>query len=77
MSKGKNQHVTKHPNGWQVKGEHNSKATKVTKTKEEAVEKAKEIAKNQESELIIHNKNGQISEKNSYGNDPCPPKDKE
>ena len=30
MAKGKNQHVVKHPDGWAVKGEGNSKATKVT-----------------------------------------------
>lgn len=28
------------------------------------------------TEHVIHNSNGRISEKNSYGNDPCPPKDK-
>lgn len=76
MSKGKNQHVTTHSDGWQVKGENNSKATKVTSTKNEAIEIAKKIAQNQKSELIIHTKDGKISEKNSYGNDPCPPKDK-
>ncbi|PIP89012.1 MAG: hypothetical protein COW01_15605 [Bdellovibrionales bacterium CG12_big_fil_rev_8_21_14_0_65_38_15] len=33
-------------------------------------------AKRFETEHVIHKSNGQISEKNSYGNDPCPPKDK-
>nr|WP_084389162.1 DUF2188 domain-containing protein [Fusibacter sp. 3D3] len=32
------------------------------------------MAKNQQSELVIHRPNGQIREKNSYGNDPYPPK---
>lgn len=33
MSKGKNQHVTPHPNGgWQVKGEGNIRATARTQT---------------------------------------------
>lgn len=32
MSKGKNQHVVKHPDGWAVKGAGNSKATKVIRT---------------------------------------------
>lgn len=74
---GKNQHVVPNPNGgWDVKGEGNSKVTKHTNTKAEAEAIAKEIAKNQKSELIIHNKNGQISDKDSFGNDPCPPKDK-
>lgn len=73
---GKNQHVISYLNGWAVKGEGNSKPTKITKTKAEAEQIAREIAKNQKSELIIHNKDGKISDKDSFGNDPCPPKDK-
>lgn len=71
----KNQHVTPSPGGgWQVKGAGNSKATKITKTQGEAKAIAKTIAKNQHSELIIHNQHGKIREKNSYGNDPFPPR---
>lgn len=71
---GKNQHVVKHPDGWAVKGAGNEKATKVTKTQQEAINIAKEIAKNQQSEMLIHGTNGRIREKNSYGNDDYPPK---
>lgn len=72
---GKNQHVTKHPSGlWQVKGAGNSKATARTATQKQAIEIARGIAKNQKSELIVHGINGQIRAKNSYGNDPYPPK---
>jgi hypothetical protein len=39
------------------------KATVVCDTQKEAIEKGKEIAKNQESELLIHGKNGEIREK--------------
>ncbi len=73
---GKNQHVVTHPDGWAVKGEGNEKATKVVDTQKEAIEIAREIAKNQESELVIHGKDGKIRDKDSYGNDPNPPKDK-
>lgn len=69
MTKGKNQHVTKHGDGWQVKGAGNQKATKVTETQKEAINIAREIAKNQSSELIIHGKNGQIRQKDSQGDD--------
>ena len=72
---GKNQHVTKHPNGgWQVKGAGNCKATVHTQTQAEAIKIAVGIAKNQKSEVIVHGENGRIREKNSYGNDSCPPK---
>ena len=71
---GKNQHVTPHPDGgWQEKGAGNSKATVRTATQAEAIAVAKGIARNQESELFIHGMNGQIRERNSYGNDPYPP----
>ncbi|MGL6066826.1 MAG: DUF2188 domain-containing protein [Cetobacterium sp.] len=65
-----NQHVTKHPNGWQVKGAGNSKATVVFNTQKEAQTRAIEIAKNQKSEVVIHGKDGRIRAKDSYGNDP-------
>lgn len=72
---GKNQHVTPHPDGgWQVKGAGNSKATAKTDTQAQAIDRAKEIARNQESEVVIHRPNGQIRDKDSYGNDPYPPK---
>jgi hypothetical protein len=75
MTKGKNQHVTKHPEGWQVKGAGNSKATVVVDTQAEAIKIAREIAINQESEVVIHGENGKIRDKDSYGTDPNPPKD--
>ena len=72
---GKNQHVTKHPGGgWQIKGEGNQRATVITNTQQEAINKARDIARNQKSELYIHGRDGKIREKNSHGNDPHPPK---
>jgi len=73
MSK-KNQHVVPHGDEWAVKGAGNRKATSVHSTQAEAIERARSIAQNQQSELLIHGENGQIREKNSYGNDPFPPK---
>ena len=72
---GKNQHVTPHPDGgWQVKGAGNDHATARTTTQKGAIDIAREIARNQESELVIHRPNGQIRDKDSYGKDPFPPK---
>jgi hypothetical protein len=75
MSKGKNQHVVKHPDGWAVKGEGNSKATRVTKIQQEAIDIAEDIARNQRSDTKVHGRDGKIRAGNSYGNDPHPPKD--
>lgn len=72
---GKPQHVTKHTKGgWQVKGAGNVRATKRTETQAEANAIAIRIATNQKSEVVIHDKNGKIRAKNSYGNDPFPPR---
>ena len=72
---GKNQHVTPHPaGGWQVKGAGNSKATIRTSTQAKAIDIAKGIAKNQHAGVLIHGRNGQIRAKDSYGNDPFPPR---
>ena len=71
----KSQHVTPHPSGgWQVKGAGNKRATVRTLTQKEAISVARQISKNKEAEMVIHRTNGQIREKNSYGNDPFPPK---
>ena len=45
------------------------------KTKEIAVAIGREIARSLKVEHTIHKADGSIGEKNSYGNDPYPPKD--
>ena len=57
-----------------VRGAGNQRVTKITRTQREAIDIAREIARNQESELLIHRPNGQIRDRDSYGNDPYPPK---
>lgn len=71
----KEQHVTPHKDGWQVKGAGNERATVVTRTQREAISAATEIARNNKTEVVIHGQDGRIRDKDSYGNDPCPPKD--
>jgi Uncharacterized protein conserved in bacteria (DUF2188) len=74
MAKGKNQHVVPHGNDWAIKGAGNNKYTQIVPTQSLAISFAKEIAKNQESELFIHNRQGKIRERNTYGNDENPPR---
>ncbi len=45
------------------------------RTKEDAVERGRELARRDRTEHVIHTMDGRIAEKNSYGNDPCPPRD--
>ena len=70
----KNQHVVPRKGSWAVRGEGNERATNVTPTQKEAIDIARGIAKNQQSELVIHRRDGRIRERDSYGNDPYPPK---
>ena len=70
----KNQWVVKRENGWAVRGEGNSKDTSHHATQQEAIDAGRAIARNQQSELIVQNRSGRIRERDSYGNDPYPPK---
>ena len=71
---GKNQHVVPHEGGWAVRGAGNERATSVHETQAAAIEAARGIAQNQPSELLIHGRNGQIRERDSFGGDPFPPR---
>lgn len=71
---GKNQHVVPHDGQLAVLGEGNQRVTKITRTQQEAIDIAREISRNQESELLIHRPDGRIRARDSHGNDPYPPK---
>ena len=40
-------------------------------TKDEAVERGRELARERQTEHVIHNQDGEIAERSSYGNDPA------
>ena len=71
-----NQHVVPNNGQWQVKRQGSEKATKNFETQKQAIDYARSIAIKQQSELVIHGRDGRIRDKDSYGNDPYPPKDK-
>jgi hypothetical protein len=73
---GKNQHVVPNEAGWAVKGAGNARATVVKNTQSAAINAARTIAKHEQAEVVIHGRNGQIRDSDSYGNDPCPPHDR-
>jgi hypothetical protein len=76
MKKGGGVHTVPSPigRGWWNKV--NGRVKSRHRVKEEAVAAGREMAKQLKVEHSIHREDGQIREKNSYGNDPCPPKDK-
>jgi hypothetical protein len=74
---GKNVHVTHRASGkWAVVGEGNSRASGLFNTQRAAIDAGRDIARNNRAELVIHDRENRIRDKDSLGNDPCPPKDK-
>lgn len=70
-------HVVPNPSGgWDLKRGGASRASAHTETKQQAVDRGREISRNQGTELRIHNKDGKIGRSDSHGNDPNPPRDK-
>jgi hypothetical protein len=62
--------------GWDIKKGGASRGSGHFSHKEKAIDRAREISRNQRTELLIHNRDGKISRTDSHGGDPCPPKDK-
>lgn len=61
---------------WETKKEGQAKPLASSHTKATAGEKSVKEAKKAEVEHVIHNKDGKISDKDSYGKDYNPPIDK-
>ena len=62
----RNQHVVPHSEGWAVKAEGSSRATRIFMTQDEAIEYGREIAINQHAELVIHNRKGEVRKRRNY-----------
>ena len=56
----RHQHVVPHDDGWAVKGEGNERVTAVYEKQSQAIERAKDIAYNYRSSVIIHGRDGSI-----------------
>lgn len=59
---------------WKVQSVGARKAAGLFDRKSEARARGIELAKNQGAELYVQKQNGTIHERNSYGNDPFPPR---
>ncbi|MEJ1962930.1 MAG: DUF2188 domain-containing protein [Gammaproteobacteria bacterium] len=68
-------HVVHNPlGGWDVKRGGAERASSHHDTKREALSDAREVSRNQGTELRIHNLNGRIASSDSHGGDPNPPR---
>lgn len=74
----KSYHVIAKSNGeWSVKRTGAERASGNFATKRAAVTSARKLVTKEGGELIVHGKDGTVSRRDSYGNDPNPPKDNE
>lgn len=73
---GKNQHVVPRDGRWAVRGEGNSRISSEHRTQGTAINFAMKVARSEKSEVVIHGRDGKIRDKDSYGPDSCPPKDR-
>ena len=75
MKRGGGVHTAPKPEGSGWINEVNGRILSRHRTKEVAVAAGREIAIRLKVEQTIHRTDGVIGEKNSYGNDPFPPRD--
>jgi hypothetical protein len=71
----KTYHVTPTNHGdWKVKRERTDRADSVHESKQNAIDRARELAiSGGLGQVVIHNQNGKIQSERTYGKDPYPP----
>ena len=71
----KDYHVVPSGGGWAVRREGARHASSLHATQRQAIDAGKQLAQGHHTELVIHRRDGRIRDSDSYGPDPCPPKD--
>jgi len=61
-------HVTPREDGWAVIREGNKRASCVHSTQREAEQKGRQTARNDKTEFFLHDRQGKIRERDSFGN---------
>ena len=69
--------ISPHPEGgWQVRHQGADRASSRHETKADADRTGRDQARREQTELFIKGLDGKIQDRDSFGNDPCPPKDR-
>ena len=74
MANPKNVHVVQRGNQWGALREEASRTSSNHNTQAQAIQTGRNMARQQHGELVIHGEDGRIRARDSYGNDPFPPK---
>lgn len=72
----KNYHSVPYQGDWAVKKEGQQKPVSTHRTQSASEDRTHTLAKQAKVEAVYHNRHGQIKDKDSFGNDPNPPKDR-
>ena len=72
----KNVHIVPREDGWAVRRPHAERDSSRHDTQEQAIEAGRNTARRERTEVVIHRPDGRIRDRDSYGNDPFPPRDK-
>jgi hypothetical protein len=70
----KTQHVVPQDGRWAVREERSSQPPRVFEKQANAIDHARNKARKDGGEMVIHGRDGRIREKNSYGRDSFPHK---
>jgi hypothetical protein len=70
-------HVSKVPGGSRWKVSQSGPVLSTHNRQDNAIANGRSEAKHDSVDLVIHGRDGRIRSKDSYGNDPLPPRDRE
>lgn len=76
MANRRNVHVVPNGNGWATRREGSHSITSRHRTQTAAEDAARSVARREHGEVISHRPDGKIRDRDSYGNDPFPPRDR-
>ncbi len=76
MANRNNVHIVQRDNGWGTLREGAQRATQVFDTQALAIQAGRQMARHGKGELLVHGEDGRIRARDSYGNDPFPPRDR-
>lgn len=69
--------VVTHPDGWAVRRDNATRASRIFPTQQAAIDFGRPIAQRDETELRIQDRRSRWRDSDSYGNDPAPPIDQQ
>jgi hypothetical protein len=77
MAKSHDVHVSKVPGGSRWKVSQHGQVLSTHNKQGNAIVNGRTEAKQDKVDLVVHGRDGRIRSKDSYGNDPMPPRDRE